>query len=90
VGTIGENQFKILQGTHLDPTLRAGEHVFVYSGDDGCQYAQAILRVPETLVREQESFQPFEIELTGTLKAISGDSLVINGKTVLLTDQTEI
>jgi len=90
--TIGDTQFKILRETHLDPTLRAGEQVLVlvYSGDDGSLYAQAILRVPETLVEGQESFEPFDIEFTGTVQAISGDSLVIDGKTVQLTGETEI
>ena len=90
--TIGDTQYKILRETHLDPTLRAGEQVLVlvYSGDDGSHYAQAILRVPATLVKDRESFEPFEIEFTGVVQAISGDSLVIDGKTVQLTDDTEI
>ncbi len=90
--TIGDAQYKILRETHLDPTLRIGEQVLVlvYSGDDSSQYAQAILRVPATLVKDRESFEPFEIEFTGTVQAISGDSLVIDGKTVQLTDGTEI
>ena len=51
--TIGDTQYKILRETHLDPTLRIGEHVLVlvYAGDDGSQYAQAILSVPATLVK---------------------------------------
>jgi len=90
--TIGDAQFKLLRETHLDPTLRVGEQVLVlvYSSDDGSLYAQSILRVPEALVIDQDSFEPFEIEFSGALQSISGDSLVIDGKTVKISDQSEV
>ncbi len=89
--TIGEAQFKILRGTHLEPALQVGDQVLalVFSSDDGSQYAQAILRLPEVLV-SQDDFEPFEIEFSGAVEAISGNSVVVAGKTVLLTGATEI
>jgi hypothetical protein len=89
---IGDRAFVILANTHLDPTLRLGEHVLVlvYTGDDGTPYAQAILRVPEKLAEPQSEFEPFEIEFTGVVEAIAGNELVIDGKTVVLTNDTDV
>jgi hypothetical protein len=89
--TIGDTSFKILDGTRIDPALKIGDQVLVlvYSGDDGTLYAQAILRVPETLSGSSQS-EHFEIEFTGTIEAISGETLTVGGKTVHVNADTEI
>ncbi len=88
---IGGTLFTTLEGTHIDPALKVGDQVLVlvYVGDDGTLYSQAILRLPEELI-QQEGFVPFEVEFVGTLDAVSSDELVVSGKTVRITDETEI
>lgn len=90
--TVDDRNFKILSTTHIDPALKVGDQVLVlvYSSDDSTQYAQAVLRIPESLSNQSPSFEPFEIELTGKIEAISGNTLLINGKNVMITNQTEI
>ena len=89
--TVGETRFKISPTTRIDPALKTGDQVLVlvYSSDDGLNYAQAILRFPDTLPGKT-GFQPFEIEFSGTITAVSGDVLTIDGKTVRLTDKADI
>ncbi len=88
---IGDTSFAILNGTRIDPALRIGDRVLVlvYAGDDGRLYAQAILRIPETIPNPTR-FKPFEIEFGGIIEAVSADMLIINGKSVQLTNATEI
>lgn len=88
---IGDTSFTILNGTRIDPALRIGDRVLVlvYAGDDDRLYAQAILRIPEHLSNPTK-FEPFEIEFSGVIEAISGDMLTINGKNVQISSQTEI
>jgi hypothetical protein len=88
---IGGTLFTTLEGTHIDPALKVGDQVLVlvYVGDDGTLYSQAILRLPEELI-QQEGFVPFDVEFVGTLDAVSSDELVVSGKTVRITDETEI
>lgn len=89
--TVGEKTFKTLDSTHIDPTLKIGDQVLVlvYVGDDGTLYAQAILRLPEELT-PQTDFVPFEVEFFGNVEAVSSESLVVNGKTIQITGQTEL
>jgi len=89
--TIGGTRFTTLDGTHIDPALKVGDQVLVlvYVGDDGTLYSQAILRLPEEFI-QQEDFVPFEVEFIGNVEAVSSEQLVVNGKTVNLSDQTEI
>ena len=89
--TIGGTRFTTLAGTHIDPALKVGDQVLVlvYAGDDGTLYAQAILRLPEELI-QQESFVPFEVEFIGSVDAATSESLVVGGKTIRITDQTEM
>jgi len=89
--TIGGTRFTTLDGTHIDPALKVGDQVLVlvYVGDDGTLYSQAILRLPEEFI-QQEDFVPFEIEFIGNVEAVSSEQLVVNGKPVNLSDQTEI
>jgi len=63
--------------------------VLVYSSDDGHDYAQAVLRLPEDLPGAS-GFEPFEIEFIGTISAIEGDILTIDGKTIRLMDESEL
>lgn len=88
---IGDTSFAILNGTRIDPALRIGDRVLVlvYSADDGTLYAQAILRIPETIPNPTR-FKPFEIEFSGIIEAVSADMLIINGKSVQLANATEI
>lgn len=89
---IGDRSFKTLTSTHIDPALKVGDQVLVlvYSADDGTQYAQAILRIPETLTNQGEGIGPFEVEFSGTMEAISGDMIIVDGKTIRLSESTEI
>lgn len=89
--TIGGTRFTTLSGTHIDPALKVGDQVLVlvYVGDDGTLYAQAILRLPQELI-QQESFVPFEVEFIGSVDAATSESLVVGGKTIRITDQTEL
>lgn len=91
VWLIGDTSFTILNGTRIDPALRVGDRVLVlvYAGDDGRLYAQAILRIPETIPSGQK-FEPFEIEFSGVIEAVSADMLIVNGKNVRLNSATEI
>jgi exosome complex RNA-binding protein Csl4 len=90
--TIDDKNFKILTSTHIDPALKVGDQVLVlvYSSDDGTQYAQAVLRIPESLSSQTAGFEPFEVEISGTVEGVSGDKLLVNGKNIKITDQTEI
>jgi len=88
---IGGTLFTTLEGTHIDPALKVGDQVLVlvYVGDDGTLYSQAILRLPEEFI-QQEDFVPFEVEFEGNVEAVSSDELVVSGKTVRINDETEI
>lgn len=90
--TVDDKNFKLLSSTHIDPALKVGDQVLVlvYSSDDGTQYAQAILRIPDSLSGQTAGFEPFEVEISGKVEGISGDTLLVNGKYVKITDRTEI
>jgi hypothetical protein len=88
--TVSTQEFLISPSTRIDPALEVGDRVLVlvYSSDDGNDYAQAILRLPET-IPGGGGFAPIEIEFMGTVTAIAGDTLTVDDKLILFNDETE-
>lgn len=84
-------EIKTIPGTQYSPSTRTGDPALalVYSADDGNLYAHAITQIPASITAGLD-YKPFTIKFEGKVESLSSETLTVDGKTILLREDTRL